>query len=103
MENWFSTEKIDKDTFAISEYKHWEKTNCYLLCGEKKAFLIDTGLGVSNIKNITDELTNLPVTVLTTHVHWDHIGGHKYFDNFMVHENEKSWISEKFPISLKKA
>ena len=45
MSSWFTTEIIDKDTFAISEYRHWEETHCYLLCGTKKAILIDTGLG----------------------------------------------------------
>ena len=37
MSSWFTTEIIDKDTFAISEYRHWEETHCYLLCGTKKA------------------------------------------------------------------
>ena len=50
MDNWFTIEQIDRDTFSISEYKHWEETHCYLLCGEKYAILIDTGLGVSNIR-----------------------------------------------------
>ncbi len=97
---WFHTEKIDNDTFAISEYKHWEETHCYLLLGTKRAVLIDTGLGVANIKSVVDSITSLPVLVLTTHVHWDHIGGHQYFDNFAVHEKEVTWISEKYPIPL---
>ena len=100
MDNWFTVEEIDAQTFAISEYKHWEETHCYLLCGQKRAILIDTGLGVSNIKKIVDNLTKLPVMVVTTHVHWDHIGGHKYFDKIAVHELEKDWLSVKFPISL---
>lgn len=51
-----------------------------MLCGIEKAVLIDTGLGVANIKTVVDSLTTLPVMVITTHVHWDHIGGHRYFD-----------------------
>ncbi len=98
--NWFTAQKIDAQTFAISEYKHWEETHCYLLCGIEKAVLIDTGLGVANIKKVVEKLTDLPVTVITTHAHWDHIGGHKYFPNFAVHEAEVSWISEQFPIPL---
>ena len=43
MEDWFTVEKIDCDTFAISEYKHWEETHSYLLCGTDQAVLIDTG------------------------------------------------------------
>ena len=54
MDSWFTVEKIDCNTFAISEYKHWEETHSYLLCGEKMAVLIDTGLGISNIRKIVD-------------------------------------------------
>ena len=66
MKDWFTVEKIDNNTFAISEYKHWEETHCYLLCGNEKAILIDTGLGVENIKEITDSLTKLPIMVITS-------------------------------------
>lgn len=52
MGGWFTVEQIDGDTFAISEYKHWEETHCYLLCGKDRAVLIDTGLGVSDIKKL---------------------------------------------------
>lgn len=100
MDNWFSVSKIDDNTFAINEDKHWEETHCYLLCGTKSALLIDTGLGVANIKKVVDSLTSFPVLVATTHIHWDHIGGHKYFDNIAVHEAEKDWLSIKFPIPL---
>ncbi len=100
MDDWFTAEKIDSDTYAISEYKHWEETHCYLLCGTDNAVLIDTGLGVSDIKKVVTDLTLLPVTVVTTHVHWDHIGGHKYFDNIAVHEAEREWLSDQFPIPL---
>ncbi len=100
MGNWFTVEKIDADTFVISEYSHWEETHCYLLCGKEKAILIDTGLGVSNIREVIGTLTELPVTVVTTHAHWDHIGGHKYFEHIAVHEAEREWLSNQFPIPL---
>ena len=100
MNDWFTVEKIDAQTFAISEYKHWEETHCYLLCGQERALLIDTGLGVSNIRAIVDSLTDLPVMAVTTHVHWNHIGGHRYFDTIAVHELEKDWLSVQFPIPL---
>lgn len=100
MDSWFEVEIIDSHTYVISEYKHWEETHCYLLCGTNRAVLIDTGLGVANIKKIVDSLTSLPIIVLTTHVHWDHIGGHKYFDTIAVHELEREWLSVEFPITL---
>ncbi len=100
MSDWFTIEQIDTDTYAISEYKHWEETHCYLLCGTDKAILIDTGLGVANIREVVDSLTTLPVMAVTTHVHWDHIGGHRYFDSIAVHDAETDWLSVKFPIPL---
>lgn len=101
MDGWFTVERLDDDTFALSEYRHWEETHCYLLLGAERAVLIDTGLGVSNIKDVVDALTSLPVTVVTTHAHWDHIGGHRYFENIAVHEAERDWLAVKFPIPLR--
>jgi len=100
MDDWFTIERIDQDTYAISEYKHWEESHCYLLNGTSSSLLIDTGLGIGNIKKVVDSLTDLPVKVVTTHVHWDHIGGHKYFNNIGVFEAEKDWLTSDFPIPL---
>ena len=100
MNDWFTTEEIDPDTFAISEYHHWEETHCYLVCGAKQALLIDTGLGVANIRQVVERLTMLPVTVVTTHAHWDHIGGHRHFDRIAVHAAERDWLAIQFPLSL---
>lgn len=100
MDKWFTINEIDSDTFSISEHEHWEEINCFLLCGTKRCALIDTGLGVINISDVVRTLTALPIMILTTHVHWDHIGSHRYFDNISVHEAEKDWLSTKFPIPL---
>lgn len=103
MKNWFTIEQIDRDTYAISEYSHWEETHCYLLLGRSSALLIDTGLGVGNIKSVVDELTFLPVTAVTavtTHVHWDHIGGHGLFENIAVFRDEYKWLAGGFPMPL---
>ena len=100
-DSWFTVSQIDNTTFAISEYGHWEKVHSYLLIGGEKAALIDTGLGIDNIKRITYQLTNLPIIVLTTHVHWDHIGSHGEFKNIYVHKDEEGWLVngiKKLPI-----
>ena len=97
-ENWFTIEAMDSDTFAISEYKHWEETHAYLLLGKARALLIDTGLGVGNIRAEVEKLTALPVTAATTHVHWDHIGGHRQFPDIAVFEAEEGWLSGSFPL-----
>ncbi len=100
MKKWFTIKRIDNTTIAISEYGHWEKVHSYLIIGSNSAALIDTGLGIGNIKEVVDELTNLPIKVITTHVHWDHIGGHKHFKDIYVHEEDSKWLEEGLPISL---
>lgn len=100
MDEWFEIEKIDDETYAISEYGHWEKVHSYLLIGKKSALLIDTGLGIGNIKKQVDKLTKLPVIVVTTHVHWDHIGGHGLFNDIYVHKNDAEWLRRGIPVPI---
>lgn len=100
MNNWFTTDQIDKETYIISEYRHWEETHCYLLNGAQRSLLIDTGLGICNIYDKVIELTDKPVTAIATHIHWDHIGGHKYFPDFYAHEDELNWLSGEFPLTM---
>lgn len=91
-DSWFTIKEIDKTTYAISEYGHWEKVHSFLLVGKEKAALIDTGLGIDSIKRVTDQLTDLPIVVITTHVHADHIGSHGEFENIYVHEEDADWL-----------
>ncbi|TSC62153.1 MAG: beta-lactamase [Parcubacteria group bacterium Gr01-1014_48] len=98
--SWFTIEKINEKTFAISEYGHWEKVHSYLFIGSDKSALIDTGLGIANIKNEIDKLTNQEVIVITTHNHWDHIGGHSLFKEVAVHKNDLEWMEKGLPISV---
>ena len=100
MDSWFTVEPNDGETWAISEYRHWEETHCYLLRGSERAVLIDTGLGVGNLERVVRNLTELPVLVLTTHAHWNHIGGHRQFEQFAVHWAEKDWVTGGFPLPL---
>lgn len=100
MNNWFTIEKITEDTFAISEYLHWEETHSYLLIGSEQALLIDTGMGISDISREVAKLTDKPILAIATHVHYDHIGGHQYYaDNFYVHGDDLDWIRGNFPLS----
>lgn len=100
MNNWFTIDRIDSDTYIISEYRHWEETHCYLLNGTKRSLLIDTGLGICNISDEVKKLTDKPVTAVATHIHWDHIGGHKYFPDFYAHSEELNWLNGEFPLTI---
>ena len=100
MRDWFTIDKVDEDTYIVSEYRHWEETHCYLLNGTEHSLLIDTGLGICNISEVIKKLTNKPVIAIATHIHWDHIGGHKYYPDFYAHEAELEWLNGGFPQPL---
>lgn len=100
MNDWFTIDQIDQDTYIISEYRHWEETHCYLLNGTARSLLIDTGLGICNIYDEVIRLTDQPVTAVATHIHWDHIGGHKYFPDFYAHREELNWLHGEFPLAM---
>ena len=37
MKDWFTVEKIDEDTYAISEYQHWEETQLLSVVWHEKS------------------------------------------------------------------
>jgi glyoxylase-like metal-dependent hydrolase (beta-lactamase superfamily II) len=98
--SWFTVEQLDATTFAISEYGHWEETHAYLFIGAARSLLLDTGLGVGNIRTVIDCLTTGPVTALVSHAHWDHTGGLRWFADFGVHPLDRAWLAHGLPVSV---
>ena len=70
------------------------RTAMYLVEGEEKAVLIDTGVGVGSLKSMVDGLTDKPVTVLITHGHVDHALGALGFDDVRVSPLDTGVYSE---------
>jgi glyoxylase-like metal-dependent hydrolase (beta-lactamase superfamily II) len=77
---WFEVYKVVPGVYAIYEPHQAEEVISYLIAGTKQALLFDTGMGISDIKKVTAELTKLPIVVLNTHTHNDHVGGNWQFD-----------------------
>jgi len=92
---WFEVYKVAPGTFAIYEPYQSEETISYLIVGQKQALLFDTGMGIANIHKIVSRLTSLPVVVLNSHTHDDHVGGNWQFssifgmDTAFTRENAK--------------
>ena len=74
--------EIAPDTYAINEFG---LSAMYLVVGTEKAMLIDTACGLSDLKSIVRSITDLPVEVVLTHGHLDHVGGMSQFDEVWIH------------------
>jgi glyoxylase-like metal-dependent hydrolase (beta-lactamase superfamily II) len=76
---WFEVYKVAPAVFAIYEPHQFEETISYLIVGSQRAVLFDTGMGIGDIRKVTAELTGLPIVLLNSHTHNDHVGGNWQF------------------------
>jgi len=78
-DTWFEVYEVSHSVFAIYEPRQSEGTIGYLIVGNQRAALFDTGMGIGDLKKLTSELTKLPIVVLNSHTHNDHVGGNWQF------------------------
>lgn len=72
------------------------ESTCYLICGSKKAMLIDTVNGMEDLHAIVRTLTDLPLVVVNTHGHCDHIYGNAFFEEAFLHPDDGALAREHF-------
>ena len=77
---WFEVYKVAPGTYAIYEPHQSEEVISYLILGQNKALLFDTGMGISDIRSVVTQLTKLSIIVLNSHTHNDHVSGNWQFD-----------------------
>lgn len=77
MEAFYHVEPVNDRVLAI---KSLNGEFVYLILGEERALLIDTCVGVGNLRQFVDSLTELPLTVALTHGHIDHAMGAPEFE-----------------------
>lgn len=71
----------------------------FLLVGQDKALLIDSGASGPQAPEIAKTLTNLPILLLNTHGDGDHTAGNGAFAEFRIHpaDYERCGMAAKYP------
>ena len=68
-------EQITNHIYMMRDLEGSVASNAFLIIGNEKAILIDSMNGNELIKPIIKQVTDLPVNLIHTHGHCDHIGG----------------------------
>jgi glyoxylase-like metal-dependent hydrolase (beta-lactamase superfamily II) len=95
-ESWFLVKRLPNAVFSIQEPLHWQNVISFLILGEERAALFDTGMGIRDISKVVAKLTDLDVIVINSHTHFDHVGDNHRFDEINVfdHPNALKWLTQ---------
>lgn len=95
-DTFYQTEKVTERMWAIRS-----RTGeiMYLVVGDERALLVDTCLGVGNLRQVVEDITDLPITVLITHGHVDHAMGAPLFDDVYMNSADNALFVEHSPIA----
>ncbi len=84
---WFEVYRLYDSVYAIYEPGQFEEVISFLIVGDERALLFDTGLGIGDIRSVAERLTDLDIVVLNSHSHYDHIGGNHQFEEILSLDN----------------
>ena len=89
----YETEHIGDDIYRITAPpKGFQQ---YLVLGQERALLIDSGFGWGSLKKVVEELTRLPVVLVNTHGHPDHCGGNAEFGTAWLYPDDNELCERK--------
>jgi len=82
----FVVHKLTDFLYAIGEPTYYQKNYSYLLVGEKQALMFDAGANQKeDITTVARQITDKPLSVLPSHLHFDHLGGlHNFHSVYLV-------------------
>ncbi len=95
MDGWFHVSLLAEGVWQLTEPGH---VCSWLVAGDDRAALIDTGCGFSPIRPVVEALTDRPVCVVQTHHHLDHIGGTHEFSDVLIHPLGVQGLATEVPV-----
>jgi len=87
-DDWYQVYEAADGVYSIVEPYQLQETISHLIVGEDRALLFDTGIGLVSIKSIVENITHLPVIVLNSHTHYDHVGGNWEFSTVLAIDSD---------------
>jgi glyoxylase-like metal-dependent hydrolase (beta-lactamase superfamily II) len=85
---WFEIYRVRPGVFAVLEPGHAEEAISYLILGSERAVLLDTGMGIADLKAEVDRLTDRPIVVVVSHGHYDHVGDNHRFSEVWAFDSD---------------
>lgn len=77
-----SISRLEKNVYVVETS---DMTTMYIIEGNDKSVLIDTGTKCRALDSIAGLITKKPLMVIATHAHPDHIGNIGYFSEIYIH------------------
>lgn len=92
--DWFQREEVGGGVFRITEtyYREDYRCNIYVVLGEREDIVIDSGLGLGDLREYLRPLTESPLLV-SSHAHYDHIGSNWQFERRLIHPAEAALVA----------
>lgn len=88
-ESWFRVAEVEPGLHLVAEPGH---VVSWLIAGEERSLLLDTGLGLADIAAAVATVTSRQPIVVNSHVHFDHVGGNALFESTAMHLLGPDWI-----------
>lgn len=63
-----------------------------LVTGKEHALVFDTGCGIDDLYGEIRKITDLPLLVINSHGHYDHIGGNYQFEKVYLHKKDMNLL-----------
>jgi glyoxylase-like metal-dependent hydrolase (beta-lactamase superfamily II) len=89
-DRWFQHRRLDDEISLLWEphADPFARCNMWHVRGRTRDLLIDTGLGVQELRPYVEQVFGRPVVALITHAHFDHSGSFHEFDERWMHAAE---------------